>query len=77
MEKKLTVGPISADPPFGDGPCLKLALRVVAKPVGDLAEKSEPRNINETNSSPRTLLRHFCLLSFLLLHLWCSVIPTA
>lgn len=77
MEKKLTVGPISADPPTGNGPCLKLALGVVAKPAGDLAEKTEARNINETNSSQRTLLKHFCLVSFLLLHLWCSVMPTA
>lgn len=77
MEKKLTVGPISADPPSGNGPCHELALGVAAKPVGDLAEKTEPRNINETNFSQRTLLKHFCLESFLLLHLWCSVIPTA
>lgn len=64
MEKKLTVGPISADPPSGNGPCLELALGVAAKPVGDLAEKTEPRNINETNFSQRTLLKHFCLSHF-------------
>ena len=56
MEKKLTVGPISADPPSGNGPCLELALGVAAKPVGDLAEKTEPRNINETNfNTPKGL----------------------